>query len=213
MRYRFLDFELDTERHELRRLHDGWNVAVPLQPRTYKLLTILIEKRPAAVSQQDIYDQLWPDTFVDRAAIHNLAHQLRDALGDDGRECIRTVYGFGFAFAAPVTVTAGGSRIARCRLRVDGKIYVLAEGENVVGRDVDAGVRLDMPSVSRHHARIVVSADGVEVSDLGSKNGTSVRGTAISAPTFVTTGDELSFGNVSAIIEIEPPAGTTQTVT
>jgi len=57
-----------------------------------------------------------------------------------------------------------------------GRVSVAAEGELVLGRGADCAVRLDDPSVSSHHARLVRTAAGVEVSDLGSRNGTWVDG-------------------------------------
>src|SRR6266513_2519116 len=98
MRIRFGDFVLDTDRRELLRRGD----AVHLPPKTFQLLQILTEERPKAVAQQDLYDHLWPDTFVEKSNLHNLIYQLREALEDSEQSIIRTVYGFGFAFAAPV---------------------------------------------------------------------------------------------------------------
>jgi FHA domain len=56
----------------------------------------------------------------------------------------------------------------------DGELR-LSDGENIIRCDPAASVRLDFPSASRRHARIVVSADGAAVEDLGSKNGTLLR--------------------------------------
>lgn len=96
MRVRFRGFALDGERRELwcgaERLH--------LPPKAFQLLQILVDRRPRAVAQQELYDLLWPDTFVERTNIHNLVYQLRKALGEEGAEIIHTVYGFGFSFAA-----------------------------------------------------------------------------------------------------------------
>ena len=54
----------------------------------------------------------------------------------------------------------------------------LAEGENIIGRGVDASVWIDAPGISRHHARIVVREGTATLEDLGSKNGTYVAGPA-----------------------------------
>ena len=53
--------------------------------------------------------------------------------------------------------------------------WLLAEGSNLVGRERDCAVRIDSPSVSRHHARILVIQGEATVEDLGSKNGTYVN--------------------------------------
>ena len=54
MRAEFDDFILDTDRRELIR---GGEV-VRLAPKAFQLLQILIECRPKAVSQQELYDRL-----------------------------------------------------------------------------------------------------------------------------------------------------------
>ena len=52
----------------------------------------------------------------------------------------------------------------------------LAPGENLFGRDEDAVVWIDDALVSRRHARIVIDETGAVLEDLGSKNGTYLRG-------------------------------------
>ncbi|PYQ57310.1 MAG: hypothetical protein DMF58_18570 [Acidobacteria bacterium] len=86
MRVRFGDFVLDTERHELLRYGDR----VHLPPKTFQLLQILAEERPKAVAQEDLYDRLWPKTFVEKSNLHNLIYQLREALDDGEQTIIRT---------------------------------------------------------------------------------------------------------------------------
>ncbi|HWH95699.1 MAG TPA: trypsin-like peptidase domain-containing protein [Baekduia sp.] len=51
----------------------------------------------------------------------------------------------------------------------------------VIGRGDDADVHVDDPKASRHHAEIVRGADGWQIRDLGSSNGTYVNGRRISA--------------------------------
>ena len=55
----------------------------------------------------------------------------------------------------------------------------LAEGENILGRDRDVAVWIDVHSISRHHARIIVSGDAASLEDLGSKNGTLLMGKSV----------------------------------
>jgi pSer/pThr/pTyr-binding forkhead associated (FHA) protein len=61
--------------------------------------------------------------------------------------------------------------------------YPLERPELVIGRDPDCHIRLDNPQVSRRHARLLIEADRVVVSDLGSRNGTFVAGRRIEDPT------------------------------
>src|SRR5450432_1386572 len=60
-------------------------------------------------------------------------------------------------------------------------------GELVLGRDAKCDVRIDDPSISRRHARVLVG-DTILVEDLESSNGTMVRGKRIEPGTPVTLG-------------------------
>jgi TolB-like protein/DNA-binding winged helix-turn-helix (wHTH) protein/Tfp pilus assembly protein PilF len=97
----FGDFTLDESRRQL--LRDG--EAIHLPPKAFQLLSILIEESPRAVSKKDLQERLWPDTFVTEGNLATAVADLRSALGDDRREprFIRTLYGFGYSFAAPTT--------------------------------------------------------------------------------------------------------------
>lgn len=63
-----------------------------------------------------------------------------------------------------------------------GMRFSLQEGKTLVGRSGDNDIVLDDSSVSRQHAELVVSPDGVIISDLGSRNGTKVEGQKLSDP-------------------------------
>jgi len=201
MRAAFGVYILDTDRRELTRGGE----AVRLAPKAFQLLQILFEARPNAVSQQELYDRLWPNTFVEKSNLHNLIYQVREALGDGDQTIIRTVYGFGFAFA-------GSGRGVSWQLIVGGREFDLREGENIVGRDTGASVRIEARSISRRHARIVVSADRVTVEDLGSKNGTTVGDRPIRSATELRDGDRIVFGSVPATLRAVRPATSTETV-
>src|SRR5262249_22393558 len=56
-------------------------------------------------------------------------------------------------------------------------------GEHVLGRAIEADVRLDASGVSRRHARLVVYPGTAIITDLNSKNGTYVNRRRISGPT------------------------------
>jgi pSer/pThr/pTyr-binding forkhead associated (FHA) protein len=61
---------------------------------------------------------------------------------------------------------------------------------------VKAAVCIESVSVSRRHARIVVSKGTATLEDLGSKNGTFLRGRRIELPVFLTDDDEFFLGRV-----------------
>ena len=72
------------------------------------------------------------------------------------------------------------------------KSFVLREGENLVGRDSSAHIRVNSPGVSKIHARIVQEGPHVFVEDLNSSNGTFVNGILVTKKE-LQVGDRISF--------------------
>ena len=99
VRYRFGDFTLSPARRLLMRAGDE----VPLIPRYFDLLLLLIEQRHQAVTRQQIFDRVWSDVVVSDGALSQAVRTLRRALGDDVREpvFIRTVSRHGYQFVHP----------------------------------------------------------------------------------------------------------------
>ena len=204
MRAVFGDFVLDTEGRELRR----GGKPVRLAPKAFQLLQLLFEARPKPISQDDLYDQLWPDTFVEKTNLHNLIYQVREALSDDDQSIIRTVYGFGFAFAG---VVEERSPAAWWQLVIAGREIDLHDGESIVGRERGVTIHVEARSISRHHARITVSSGRITLEDLGSKNGTTVGGRRVHSVTDLHDGDRIVFGSVPATLRSVRPAMSTET--
>ncbi|MBK5298915.1 MAG: winged helix-turn-helix domain-containing protein [Vicinamibacteria bacterium] len=194
----FGEFVVDFEAHQL--LSEGRSVH--LTPKAYQLLALLVEAQPRALSKEELQHGLWPATFVDEANLTVVMAELRAALGDDARHprYVRTVYGFGYAFAAPVTLEARGLGHPRepgdWWLISDDLHVKLHTGDNLVGREPPIGVWLDSASVSRHHARIVVDGGSLSLEDLGSRHGTWVNGRRITGRLEIADGDELRFGPI-----------------
>jgi class 3 adenylate cyclase len=63
-----------------------------------------------------------------------------------------------------------------------------------LGRGDDAGLRIADPEISRVHAAVGRTVEGLELRDLGSLNGTSVNGERINGPTLLAAGDVLKLG-------------------
>ena len=66
--------------------------------------------------------------------------------------------------------------------------------ETTVGRGDSNSVVLDMPNVSRHHARFFFKEGGFLVEDLGSTNGTFVNDTEILDQHTLSNGDLITTG-------------------
>lgn len=156
MSLRFADFALDQERRLLLRS----DLPVPLEPKAYELLNLLLSRRPRALSKAQIRNVLWPGTFVSESALAGLVADLRAALGDAPRRprFIRTVHGFGYAFCGEVAGTgpARPEGVSGCRLLWESQEIALAEGDNFIGRGEGCVVRSRAVRVSRRHARIRV---------------------------------------------------------
>ena len=77
----------------------------------------------------------------------------------------------------------------------------LEPGENLVGSGPDCEVRLQHPTVSRRHARILVTDDGLTLEDAGSRNGTRLDGRRVDESVELEPGADLLFGSVQAVVE------------
>jgi RNA polymerase sigma-70 factor, ECF subfamily len=88
-----------------------------------------------------------------------------------------------------------------------GRRVALRDGENVIGRDATSNVCLDHPSVSRRHARLFIDGTTARLDDLGSRNGTTLRGNTVTTPVTVESGDRIVFGSVAAVFRALAPSG------
>lgn len=77
---------------------------------------------------------------------------------------------------------------------LSGEIFRLTGERVTVGRDSGSDIFLDDVTVSRNHAILTVTPDGVTLQDLGSLNGTYVNRRRIDASEDLSDGDELQIG-------------------
>jgi DNA-binding winged helix-turn-helix (wHTH) protein len=210
VRIRFSEFALDDQTRQLTRSGEP----VRLTPKAFQLLQILIDKRPAALSKQELMDLLWPDVLVEEANLKNLIAEIRAAIADAGRDprFIRTAHRFGYAFSAEAWQERSSPAAFSARLLEREKTYHLASGDNLIGREDDCYVVLDSPGVSRHHARIHISADQAVLEDLGSKNGTWLNGRRIDAPIELHDRDKIRIGVITMTFWSRPRSESTATV-
>lgn len=83
----------------------------------------------------------------------------------------------------------------RFRLRYLHHDLELIEGQFAVGRSAGCQLSLDDPLVSRRHALLVVSREGVTIEDLQSRNGVILNGQRIPGRTKVQAGDKIIIGS------------------
>jgi DNA-binding winged helix-turn-helix (wHTH) protein len=212
MSLHFADFELDQERRQLLRSGQP----VPLEPKAYELLSLLVARRPRALSRAQIRDVVWPDVFISETTLSQAVNVIRGVLDDDARRprFIRTARGFGYAFCGEAHETHQSPRGVsgqEPRLVWGDRVLSLAAGDNVLGRDRSAAVCIDAASVSRHHARILVESGRATLQDLGSKNGTSLNGERLLGARELHDGDTLRLGDVQVLFRSLPFGGSTAT--
>jgi len=103
-RYRFLEFELDCARHELRR----GDSAVKLENLPFNLLVLVVESKGDLVTRERIVERLWgAGIYQDtEQGINTAIRKIRQALEDDPQQpqYLQTVVGRGYRFIAPVTI-------------------------------------------------------------------------------------------------------------
>jgi len=98
--YEFGPFRVDTKKEILQR--DG--KAIPLQPKAFQLLLVLICHNQEVVTKDNLMKSVWPDTFVEEANLSRNVFMLRKALGENPPEqrYIITVPGQGYRLAENV---------------------------------------------------------------------------------------------------------------
>jgi len=81
----------------------------------------------------------------------------------------------------------------------EGTYWALEEGDNDVGRNLEADIFLDDITVSRDHARFHVDGGRLSVQDLGSTNGTYVNRERVDAAA-LSAGDEVIIGRFHLVV-------------
>jgi DNA-binding winged helix-turn-helix (wHTH) protein len=216
--YEFGPFRLDPRERLLFRGEE----TVPLAPKLFDALLLLITRAGQLVARETLTQELWPDSFVDEGAPAKNLWLLRKALADAGGTAvvIQTVPRVGYRFTGAVRRTArkgpdasvlSRTRTFECWLSWAGKKARLQDGTSVLGRDLEADVFIDMANVSRRNARVVVHGVKATIEDLGSKNGTFVRGLRIESPTPLADGDEIHLGSVRLLFRAGSGPASTMT--
>ena len=197
--YQFGEFTFDCGSRLLTRGGTKRHLSLKAQ----QLLQLLLVARPRALSREELYDALWPSTFVCETNLASIVNEVRRALGDDARASnyIRTVHGFGYAFCGEV-VSVVAKNFVVATLHCEGQRHRLYAGENSVGRAWDCRVVITANTVSRRHALITIDDCSFTIRDLESKNGTFVDGQRIGClPVMVTHRAQIAFGSTPATID------------
>jgi eukaryotic-like serine/threonine-protein kinase len=117
--YAFGPFRVDADKELL--LRD--NQAVPLAPKAFQVLLVLIRRQKELVTKDELLKTVWPDTFVEEANLSRNVFLLRKALGESPQDhqYVVTVPGRGYRFAEDVQFVPGAevSIVAASHSRVE----------------------------------------------------------------------------------------------
>ena len=201
MKSRFGAFVLDSAARQLRRGGED----IHLSRKAFDVLCALLARRPNVMAKDELFKEIWPDTFVTEANLNVVIGEIRRALGDSAQSprYIRTAHGVGYAFcgeasdAATSQPPSAAEEPSRAWLVGNQRTFPLAEGDHVIGRDAQCAIRLEDSSVSRRHARLRIgaSADAV-LEDLQSTNGTFVGRRRVRSDAVLRHGDTIVIGDV-----------------
>lgn len=106
----------------------------------------------------------------------------------------------------PAPPAAAPAPIAEVRLAGSGyDLVVTAPGAHVLGRSADAALRIKHATVSRTHAKVILSVDRTTASleHAGGANGTRLNGRPIDKPEPLSDGDEIGVGEVTLRVSLK----------
>src|SRR5262249_35015610 len=83
---------------------------IPLAAKAFAVLQYLVENPGRLVTQDELMEALWPETYVQPEVLRTYILELRKALGDPARQprFIATYTKRGYEFVAPVTIPQAG---------------------------------------------------------------------------------------------------------
>lgn len=104
--YEFGPFRIDSDERQLLRGEEP----IPLTPKAFETLLILVRSSERIVLKDDLMKSLWPDSFVEEANLSQNIFILRKALGETAQNprYITTVPGRGYRFAQKVREVSDG---------------------------------------------------------------------------------------------------------
>ena len=163
--YRFGEFQIDVKNRLLVRGSE----TVPLTPKTFDLLLLLIENSGSLLEKDELMERVWGGAFVEEGNLARTVSFLRKALGERPKdpEYIVTVAGHGYRFVAQVEEFSGDGAQSTAQLqtattRVAGDKATTCFPDRVAA-EVSA---VQVPSKTESHRRtkrlvLLVAAGGI----------------------------------------------------
>jgi TolB-like protein/DNA-binding winged helix-turn-helix (wHTH) protein/Tfp pilus assembly protein PilF len=158
--YEFGPFRLDSSKHLL--LKD--TKALPLPPKAFEILVLLVEKRGTLMAKGDLLHAVWPDTFVEENNLTQYVSMLRKVLGDgvDDQKYIQTVPKLGYRFIFEVREISDGESDLVLARHTQTRIVVREEKEEEIAvHDVSAvPAEEHLPAVQPRRRPVLVWISG-----------------------------------------------------
>ena len=132
----FPPFRLDPTNQCLwRSTNDGAEERIVLKPKTYAILAYFLDHPDRVVTQEELLESVWPDTYVQPEVVKRHIFDLRQALGDDSKipSFLETLPRRGYKFIAPVQEVERTSRTSP-GVRLVGRDRALSELETCLNR-------------------------------------------------------------------------------
>lgn len=173
--YEFGPFRVDPGKEVLLRAGEP----VPLTPKTFQVLLVLVRHHKEVVSKDDLMKAVWPDTFVEEANLSRNIFMLRKALGDnlEDQRYIITVPGRGYRFAENVRLAPASevSIVAAQHSRVEVRVkettpWVWLSAVAVVL----VGIAVGATWLSLHRKPLLTEKDTVVLADFANSTGDPV---------------------------------------
>ncbi len=125
--YDFEGFRMDTEQGCLMRGDE----VVPLTPKAFDTLLVLVKNPGKVVSKDSLLDQVWKDTFVEESTLAQNISTLRKALSkyQGGTDFIVTIPRRGYRFVADVSEIGSDEEILVVEKR--SVTHIVAEQETI----------------------------------------------------------------------------------
>src|SRR5215216_4111479 len=145
--YLFDGFRVDVSE----RLLFKENREVPLTPKVFDTLLVLLENSSHVLTKKELMEQVWPDSFVEENNLAQNISILRKALGEgkEGEHYIQTVPKRGYRFVADVRTTSDEDESLIVRERTRARIVVERDDE-----DESLARIIDVLPISGYHKQL-----------------------------------------------------------
>lgn len=113
---------------------------VPLTPKAFEMLLVLVENSGHVLTKEELMKRVWPDTIVEEANLSHNIYKLREALGEglNGQRYIETVPRRGYRFVAKVA--EGQDHGADLIVEEHSRAHIVVEEDDIPERIIEAQI-------------------------------------------------------------------------